>query len=83
MPLTTAATGRGDSRVSVVSQPKEGDTQLFRPLSAEVSTSPKPTVSHTGKACEPRVSIQREGDHVTGIRVHCSCGQVIDLACIY
>ena len=32
---------------------------------------------------EPRVSLQREGERVTGIRVECACGQVIELACSY
>jgi len=34
-------------------------------------------------SCEPRVSIQRDGDHVTSIQIQCGCGQVIDLACVY
>ena len=35
------------------------------------------------KTCEPRVSVQRDGDRVTSIRVQCSCGQVLDIACVY
>ncbi len=83
VPLTAAATRRGDSpeyRVNVVSQAEH--TQSFRPLTAEAPSA----ASHAAlgsKNCEPRVSIQREGDQVTGIRIHCGCGQVIDLACIY
>ena len=82
VPLTAAAGRRGESaehQVNVVSQP--GHTQSFKPLTTEA-----PTTGHTGhggKPCDPRVSIQREGDQVTGIRIHCGCGQVIDLACIY
>jgi len=34
-------------------------------------------------ACEPKVSVQRDGSRVTGIQILCSCGQVIDLACVY
>ena len=33
--------------------------------------------------CEPKVSLQRDGNRVTGIQVQCSCGQVIELACVY
>ncbi len=36
-----------------------------------------------GRICEPRISLQREGDRVNGIRIQCTCGQVIDLACVY
>lgn len=35
------------------------------------------------KSCEPRVSVQRDGNRVTHLRVQCSCGEVIDLACLY
>lgn len=35
------------------------------------------------KKCEPRVTVQRDGDRVTHLRVQCSCGQVLDLACVY
>jgi len=33
--------------------------------------------------CEPRVTLQRDGGRVSSIRVQCSCGQVIELACVY
>jgi hypothetical protein len=62
--------------VQIVSQP--GPMQSFKPL-----TSDHPSSQPFTKACDPRVSIQRSGDQVTGIRIHCGCGQVIDLACIY
>ena len=84
VPLTAAATRPGDSteyRVNVVSQP--GTIQSFKPLSAEAPSAAALDAAHSGKTCDPRVSIQREGDQVTGIRIHCGCGQVIDLACIY
>ena len=32
---------------------------------------------------EPRVTVQRDGDRVTHLRIQCSCGQVLDLACVY
>jgi hypothetical protein len=31
----------------------------------------------------PVVTLQREGERVTGIRIECGCGQVIELACSY
>jgi hypothetical protein len=34
-------------------------------------------------SCEPRVSLQRDGDKIIGIHIQCSCGQLIDLACVY
>jgi hypothetical protein len=35
------------------------------------------------KIGEPRVSVQRDGDRITHLRIQCSCGQIIDLACVY
>jgi hypothetical protein len=29
------------------------------------------------------VTLRRNGDVVSGIRIQCKCGQVIDLACVY
>lgn len=31
----------------------------------------------------PQVTVQREGERVTGIRVQCGCGQVLTLDCVY
>lgn len=36
-----------------------------------------------GKVREPVVTLTKDGDKVTGIRIECGCGQVIDLACTY
>ena len=38
---------------------------------------------HSPGAGQPVVTLQREGERVTGIRVECACGQVIELACSY
>jgi len=35
------------------------------------------------RSCEPQVLLQREGERITSIRIQCSCGQVLDLACDY
>ena len=35
------------------------------------------------KICEPRVTVQRDGSRVTHLRIQCTCGQIMDLACIY
>ncbi len=37
----------------------------------------------TGGAGKPVVTLQRDGERVTGIRIECICGQVIELACSY
>ncbi len=35
------------------------------------------------KTCEPRVTVQRDGNRVTHLRIQCTCGQIMDLACVY
>ena len=35
------------------------------------------------QAGKPQVTLRREGDRVTQIRVQCACGQVIELECVY
>ena len=35
------------------------------------------------KPCEPRVTVQRDGDRVTHLRIQCTCGQIMELACVY
>lgn len=36
--------------------------------------------SHPGK---PTISLKKDGDRVTHIRVECACGQVVELECAY
>jgi hypothetical protein len=82
VPLTAApAPGdRTDYRVTVVSP--NGPAQPFQALqTAHAPVSASPTA--VSNSCEPRVSVQREGDRVMSIRIQCSCGQVLDLACVY
>lgn len=35
------------------------------------------------KIGEPRVTVQRDGDRITHLRIQCTCGQIMDLACVY
>ena len=44
---------------------------------------PVPLHGMEKKPCEPRISVQRDGDRVTHLRIQCACGQIIDLACVY
>jgi hypothetical protein len=71
---------RPESVISV--QPKAFSVQK---KAAPPSSVPGPTiVPHPVQHCaEPRVQIQRDGDKITRIQIHCSCGQVMDLDCVY
>jgi len=73
VPLTTApvAGERGEFRATIIPQTEE--TGAFQRLDTTAA----------GKICEPRVTVQREGNRIATIRVQCTCGQVTDLACVY
>ena len=47
---------------------------------AEPFTAPG---SDAGGSVVPSVSLQRDGDRVTHIRIQCGCGQLIELECAY
>ena len=64
---------RADFRVSIVSAAE--NLRPFQPLGhAGVKA---------GHQCEPHVTLQRDGERVSAIRIQCGCGQVIELACVY
>jgi hypothetical protein len=77
--LPQSAGEPGEFRATVISQP--GQTQSFQPTTAAISAVAA-SAAHA-PACEPKISLQREGNRVTGIHIQCSCGQVIELACQY
>ena len=66
---------RTDFRVSIVS-----DAENSRPFQPLGHASGK---IGAGVPCEPHVTLQRDGGRVSAIRIQCSCGQVIELACVY
>ncbi len=75
---------RPDLRVTVLKP--EDAPQAFQPLVTSGVSSPS-TPSFTPRpasaVCEPRVTVEREGDFVSAIRIQCTCGQTIELACVY
>jgi hypothetical protein len=48
--------------------------------------SQRPSPGNPGgemKLGEPRVTLERDGDRVTHLRIQCTCGMIMDLACVY
>jgi len=89
---------RTDSFVPLTPLPASGEPQEFhitvvpqggkpRPLPASEPPAPAPVPlaggPDAGKNAEPHVSLQYEQDRITHIRIQCSCGQIMDLACVY
>ena len=78
VPLIAAgasSTEAGAAESKVLSQT---EAAVFEPLAAVAARSP------AAKACaRPAVTVQRQGEVVSAIRIECGCGQVIELACVY
>ena len=51
--------------------------------SLDTKASPPATASAPEACSKPTVTLQKNGEIVSGIRVQCGCGQVIELACVY
>jgi hypothetical protein len=86
VPLISAAAAasggeRSGFQATVISQPEQ--PAKFQSAEASATISGGAGATARGSQCEPRVSVQRDGDRVSGIRIQCSCGEVIDLACVY
>jgi len=55
----------------------------FQTLGASQPAPAATAVAPDKKLAEPRVTVQREGDRVTHLRIQCTCGMIMELACVY
>ena len=84
-----------ESFVPLTAAPAPPAAREFRVAVLNGSGAEKKTVFHSleplrtagngaeKKICEPRVTVQRDGNRVTHLRIQCTCGQIMDLACVY
>lgn len=82
VPLTTAPAGGEQREFRATIIPQSEQTGAFQSLEAQVVAAAGATPV-AGRIHEPRVALQREGDRVVTIHIQCTCGQVMDLACVY
>ena len=66
-------------RVTVIAKAK---AKTFQSVAGAVSPA-TPDAAARAAVCEPKVNLQRNGNQVTGIQIQCSCGQVMELSCVY
>ena len=91
VPLTAAPapSASREFRVSILNghdhATTNGDGTVKAAGFQSLETSRPATVNglKSDKVGEPRVTIQRDGDRVTHLRIQCACGQIMDLACVY
>ena len=81
IPLRSAAPAQPAAfaalEVKVVTQ--AASHPAFQPLETKPADQ-----SHLSESCgQPVVTLQRDGDVVSRIRIQCGCGQVLDLDCAY
>jgi len=63
--------------------PQTGSSQPFQTLEQVAAGATENAPLHAKKNCEPRLSLQRDGGRITNIRIQCTCGQMLELACVY
>jgi hypothetical protein len=76
-----ADAGKAPGSASVKVLAAQGASEQFQPLDL-----PRPAAASRppcGAAGQPVVTLQHEGQRVTQIRIQCSCGQFLELACEY
>lgn len=71
---------RREFRATVISQSSQ--RQSFQSVAAAVIPSVASPAAHATHG-EPKVTLQRDGNRVTGIHIQCACGQVMELSCVY
>jgi predicted Zn-dependent protease len=83
VPLTTVANAaeKREFRVTVIPQADPGHN--FQTLGQVASAAAENNTAAAKKNCEPRLLVQRDGERIVNIRIQCSCGQTMELACVY
>jgi hypothetical protein len=60
--------------------PAEASSPPFKAVSAAAHLH---SMTAAGLSQPPKITLQRTGEKVTGIRIECTCGQMIELECSY
>jgi hypothetical protein len=71
----------GASRLKPISGAAASTFQPGAPATLKTE-KPSAAATHTDHG-EPKITLERQGDTITHIRVQCACGQVIELKCQY
>lgn len=81
-PKTSGTRERADFRVTVLrdDQLPQGFQPIVKPVAAPSHPLTSAAAAHTH---DPQIALEREGDRVTGVRIHCTCGRVIELGFSY
>ncbi|HWY31667.1 MAG TPA: hypothetical protein VNX46_12980 [Candidatus Acidoferrum sp.] len=78
-PLTSASAANKNREFRVTVIPQAEPAPPFKHLGQAGETQP----GNPNKNCEPRLSLEHDDGKISNIRIQCSCGQVMELACLY
>ncbi|HTV41940.1 MAG TPA: hypothetical protein VMF08_15260 [Candidatus Sulfotelmatobacter sp.] len=78
VPLVAAGPSAARQEFQITVIPQNGQPQPFQSLETKGSSA-----AVFKRNCEPQLAVQRDGGRITNIRIECSCGQTIDIACLY
>ena len=79
----TPAPGPAGSSPGLRVSPRTDTAPPFTPLEARPAIAAHAHSPGNRAPGKPVITLQREGDRVTGIDIECACGQIIELACNY
>jgi hypothetical protein len=85
VPLKSASLQKLPKSAAINANSAQGQ-QPTTPLKPTTTNMPSPSfapVHHNHNDEQPIITIDREGDRVSRIRIQCHCGQYIELACVY
>jgi len=91
-PAMTSASGNGFTPLqlksalsaALISQPSaNGKAPSGQDGARNGGVSSPLSVATSSNCSQPKITLQREGEVVSRIRIQCTCGQVIELDCTY
>lgn len=84
-PLLPAATPGGGAPPSFRLTVLAADAAQAHPFQSFPGMPPAPSTAspRCPASGRPEVILLRDGEVITGIRIHCTCGEVITLDCLY
>ncbi len=79
VPLVSAAKASRESSFASFA----GNGKAASPAAPSNGTAVPAASPASACAAKPKITLQRNGDIVSSIRIQCGCGEVVELNCIY
>lgn len=84
VPLPPLAAPQHDTTfISIHTKALPEETHTKHDMEQMLAASADPSLSPAPGTKQPAITLKRDGDTVTSIRVQCGCGRVIELNCVY